>query len=112
MLSLSLGATNCGPPSTWRGRIVNAAAAPAVFSKNLRRSISDEDIEHLQKEFVAHALACSGELQFAVLSAEADKGSEPLVREHEPDHQHATRAQQPGDGRFHRRPQQPGARGI
>ena len=35
--TLSLGATNPGPPSTWRGRIVAAATAEAAVVMNWRR---------------------------------------------------------------------------
>jgi len=36
-LTFSLGATNWGPPSTWRGTTVNAATAEAVAPRNWRR---------------------------------------------------------------------------
>jgi hypothetical protein len=35
--TLSLGATNCVPPSTCRGTMVNAAAAALVVAMNSRR---------------------------------------------------------------------------
>jgi hypothetical protein len=35
--TLSLGATNPGPPRTWRGRIVAAAAAETAVVMNWRR---------------------------------------------------------------------------
>src|SRR2546428_9559919 len=35
--TLSLGATNLGPPRTWRGRIVAAATAEAAVVMNSRR---------------------------------------------------------------------------
>jgi hypothetical protein len=39
--TLSLGATNPGPPRTWRGRIVVATAAEAAVVMNWRRLVSD-----------------------------------------------------------------------
>src|SRR5438477_2192380 len=40
IFTFSLGDTNLGPPSTWRGRMVNAATVVAVAPRNLRRVIS------------------------------------------------------------------------
>src|SRR5581483_4880589 len=37
MLIFSLGATNFGPPNTWRGTRVNPATVAAVAARNLRR---------------------------------------------------------------------------
>jgi hypothetical protein len=41
---LSLGATKRGPPRTWRGTIVTAAAAEAAVVMKRRRLVSDLDV--------------------------------------------------------------------